>query len=108
MVRKIQAAVVQGDQVLGLEGPDGTDRLIEGCAPRQRDGHGAILVKARKPQQQMRADPPVIGVATVRRAAAARYRGIAIEAGGVLVMDAPMIATVADDAQMFVIGIEGL
>ena len=56
----------------------------------------------------MRADPPVIGVATVRRAAAARYRGIAIEAGGVLVMDAPMIATVADDAEMFVIGIEGL
>ena len=103
-----QAAVVQGDEVLGLEGPEGTDRLIEGCAPRQRDGRGAILVKARKPQQQMRADPPVIGAATVRRAAAARYRGIAIEAGGVLVMDAPAIATVADAAEMFVIGIEGM
>ena len=100
--------MVQGDEVLGLEGPEGTDRLIEGCAPRQRDGRGAILVKARKPQQQMRADPPVIGAATVRRAAAARYRGIAIEAGGVLVMDAPAIATVADAAEMFVIGIEGM
>jgi Uncharacterized protein conserved in bacteria len=35
-----QAAVVQGDEVLGLEGPDGTDRLIEGCAPRQRTAAG--------------------------------------------------------------------
>ena len=70
-------------------------------------GSGAILVKARKPQQQMRADPPVIGAATIRHAAMARFRGVAIEAGGVLVIDAPSVAAVADAAGMFVIGIEG-
>ncbi|HKF63210.1 MAG TPA: UDP-2,3-diacylglucosamine diphosphatase LpxI, partial [Dongiaceae bacterium] len=101
------AAVVQAGEVLGLEGPDGTDALIDGAAPRQAGGGGAILVKARKPQQQMRADPPVIGAATIRHAAMARFRGVAIEAGGVLVIDAPSVAAVADAAGMFVIGIEG-
>src|SRR5262245_6765569 len=66
-----QATVVQAGEVLGLEGPDGTDALIDSAAPRQPGGGGAILVKARKPQQQMRADPPAIGAATVRRAASA-------------------------------------
>lgn len=101
-----QAAVVRGSEVLDLEGPEGTDALIEGVAARQAGGAGAILVKARKPQQQMRADPPVIGVRTIRCAAAARFRGVAIEAGGVLVIDASAVAAIADAAEMFVIGIE--
>jgi UDP-2,3-diacylglucosamine hydrolase len=101
-----QAAVVQDQQVLGLEGPQGTDALIEYCASRQQGGGGAILVKARKPQQEMRADPPVIGLATVTRAAAARFRGIAIEAGGVLVLDAPAVAAAADAAGLFVVGLQ--
>jgi UDP-2,3-diacylglucosamine hydrolase len=101
-----QAAVVQGKEVLGLEGRRGTDALIESCARRQRPGSGAILVKARKPQQQMRADPPVVGVGTVRRAAAAGYRGVAIEAGGALVLNAVAVGAAADAAGLFVIGVE--
>ena len=100
-----QAAVVQDDRVLGLEGPQGTDSLIGDCASRQQGGRGAILVKARKPQQEMRADPPAIGPGTVNRAAAARFRGIAIEAGGVLVLDAAAVAAAADSTGLFVVGI---
>ena len=99
-----QAAVVQGEAVLGLEGPDGTDALIARCAARQQGGSGAILVKARKPQQEMRADPPVIGLATLRKAAAAGFRGIAVEAGGVLVLDGAALGDAADAAGMFVVG----
>jgi hypothetical protein len=99
-----QAAVVQGATILGLEGPDGTDALIERCAARQRGGSGAILVKARKPQQEMRADPPVIGPVTLRKAAAARFRGIAVEAGGVLVLDGAALGDAADAAGMFLVG----
>ncbi len=102
-----QAAVVQGREILGLEGPEGTDALIERTAAQQEAGAGAILVKARKPQQEMRADPPVIGPATVRRAAAARFRGIAIEAGGALVLDAQAVAAIADAAELFVVGVTG-
>lgn len=99
-----QAAVVQGPTILDVEGPDGTDALIERCAVRQKGGAGAILVKARKPQQEMRADPPVIGLVTLRKAAAARFRGIAVEAGGVVVLDGPALGDAADAAGMFLIG----
>jgi UDP-2,3-diacylglucosamine hydrolase len=101
-----QAAVVQGERVLGLEGPEGTDALVDDCASRQLGGAGAILVKARKPQQEMRADPPVVGPATVSRAAAARFRGIAVEAGGVLVLNAPVVGGAADAAGLFVVGVQ--
>jgi len=100
-----QAAVVQGEDVLGLEGPEGTDALIESAASRQVGGRGAILVKARKPQQQMRADPPVIGPSTVRRAGVLGYRGIAVEAGAVLVLEPAAVGETADGFGMFVVGI---
>ncbi len=99
-----QSAVVQGSTILDVEGPDGTDGLIARCAERQMGGAGAILVKARKPQQEMRADPPVIGMLTVHKAAAARFRGIAVEAGGVLVLDGQALGEAADAAGMFLIG----
>lgn len=101
-----QAAVVQGDRVLAVEGPGGTDALIAAAASLQQGGAGAILVKARKPQQEMRADPPVIGPSTAARAVAARYRGIAVEAGGVLVLEVPTLVSVLDAAGMFLAGIE--
>ncbi len=101
-----QAAVVQGAAVLDVEGPDGTDALIARCATRQQGGSGAILVKARKPQQEMRSDAPVIGLNTISRAAQARFRGIAVEAGGVLVMNGETIGAAADAAGMFLIGVD--
>jgi DUF1009 family protein len=99
-----QAAVVRGAQVLDVEGADGTDALIARCAARHQDASGAILVKARKPQQEMRADPPVIGLRTVQKAAAAGFRGIAVEAGGVLVLDGAALGVAADNAGMFLVG----
>ena len=101
-----QAAVVQGKRVLGVEGADGTNSLIGRCAGLQQGGRGAILVKARKPQQQMRSDPPVIGLATLQRAAAAGFRGIAIESGGVLVLDSAALGQAADSAGMFIAGVD--
>jgi UDP-2,3-diacylglucosamine hydrolase len=101
-----QAAVVQGKRVLDTEGADGTNALIKRCAGLQLGGRGAILVKARKPQQQMRSDPPVIGLATVERAAAAGFRGIAIEAGGALILESAALGQAADAAGMFVVGVD--
>jgi DUF1009 family protein len=101
-----QAAVVRGETVVELEGPDGTDALIDRVGSGPEGGVGAILVKARKPQQEMRADPPVIGPGTLGHAAAARFRGVAIEAGGVLVLEPDRLAAEADRAGMFFIGVE--
>ncbi|MEI8393127.1 MAG: UDP-2,3-diacylglucosamine diphosphatase LpxI [Rhodospirillaceae bacterium] len=100
-----QAVIVQQGLVLGVEGIEGTDALIERCGGLRRDGPGGVLVKLKKPQQDRRLDLPTVGLATIHSAAAAGLRGIAVEAGGTLVMDrAEMIAT-ADRAGLFVTGI---
>ena len=102
-----QAAVVQQGLVLGVEGIEGTDALLARCAGLRREGPGGVLVKLKKPQQDRRLDLPTIGVTTVEGAAAAGLRGIAIEAGGALVMDRAETVAAADRLGLFVVGVEG-
>ena len=101
-----QAVVVQAGIVLGVEAIEGTDALLARCAGLKRNAPGGVLVKVRKPMQDRRVDLPTIGVETVRAAAAAGLRGIAIEAGGSLVMDRAGVAAAADEAGLFVVGAE--
>ena len=100
-----QATVIQDELVLGVEALEGTDALLERCGPLRRKGPGGVLVKLRKPGQERRADLPTIGLATIEGAAAAGLRGIAIEAGGTLVVDAPAVTAAADRLGLFLIGI---
>ncbi|WP_307718697.1 LpxI family protein [Azospirillum sp. B4] len=100
-----QAVVVQQGLVLGVEAIEGTDALIERCGALRREGPGPILVKMRKPQQDIRLDLPTIGVTTVQKAAAHGFRGIAVEAGGTLTLGADQVAQAADAAGLFVTGI---
>ncbi len=100
-----QAVVVQQGIVLGVEAVEGTDALLARCADLRRPGPGGVLVKMKKPNQERRIDLPTIGVDTVEHAAAAGLRGIAIEAGGTLVVDREEVVRRADAAGLFVIGI---
>jgi DUF1009 family protein len=101
-----QAVVVQQGLVLGVEAIEGTDALLARCATLHREGPGGVLVKMSKPGQERRADLPTVGVATVSSAAAAGLRGIAVEAGHALIVDRHAVAAAADEAGLFVIGIE--
>jgi len=101
-----QAAVVQQGLVLGVEAVDGTDALIARAGELRREGPGGVLVKLAKPGQERRADLPTIGVRTVEACARAGLRGIAIEAGASLIVDRAAVAAAADDAGLFVIGVE--
>ena len=100
-----QAVVVQQGLVLGVEAAEGTDALIERCGGLRRAGPGGVLVKVKKPGQDRRVDLPTIGVSTVTAAAAAGLSGIAVEAGGTLVMDRSAVAETADRVGVFVIGV---
>ena len=100
-----QSVVVQQGIVLGVEAVEGTDALLQRCGPLRRDGPGGVLVKTKKPGQERRADLPTIGPNTLRGAAAAGLRGIAVEAGGALVLDRETLVRDADEAGLFVIGI---
>lgn len=103
-----QAVIVQNGTVLGVEGVEGTDRLLDRCAEFVRsDTPGGVLVKAAKPDQERRIDLPVIGVTTVRCAARAGLRGVAVAAGGALVAERGAMAAAADASGLFVVGVPG-
>jgi DUF1009 family protein len=92
--------------VLGVEADEGTDGLIARCAGLAREGPGGVLVKIRKPGQERRVDLPTLGAETVARARRAGLRGIAVEAGGSLIVDRAAVAAAADAAGIFLCGIE--
>ena len=97
-----QAAVARAGEVLGVEGADGTDALVERC--HTADGLGGVLVKLPKPGQERRADLPAIGLRTVEVVAAAGLNGVAVEAGGSLILGQTEVAAAADRLGIFVYG----
>jgi DUF1009 family protein len=101
-----QSVVVQQGIVLAVEAAEGTDALLRRAAELRRDGPGGVLVKIKKPAQERRVDLPTIGKRTVAVAAAAGLRGIAVEAGGALVIDGDALSAAADDRGLFVVGIQ--
>ena len=80
-----QTVIVKNGTVLAVEGFEGTNEAIKRGGAL--GGKNAIMVKVAKPNQDMRFDVPVIGVATVEVASEAHLRVIAIEAGRTLLLD---------------------
>lgn len=100
-----QGCVVQQGLVLAVEAIEGTDAMVGRCGALARPGPGGVLVKMRKPQQDDRLDLPTVGPFTVENAAAAGLRGIAVEAGGSLIVDRPATAAAADRLGLFIVGV---
>lgn len=105
-----QAAVAIGGRAIALEGIEGTDLLLERVRDLRNNGRIAgrkrgVLVKCAKPNQELRADLPTIGPATVDAAHAAGLAGIGIEAGRSLVLDYGEVVERADRLGLFVIGL---
>ena len=101
-----QSVVVQQGLVLGVEAIEGTDELLRRCAALRREGPGGVLVKVEKPGQERRADRPTIGPRTVALAAETRLLGIAVEANATIVIDRDEVIRAADQAGLFVVGIQ--
>jgi DUF1009 family protein len=106
-----QGCVVQQGLVLAVEAIEGTDAMLARCAGLRREGAGGVLVKLVKPSQSKLVDLPVIGPDTVRAAAAAGLRGIAVEARrdghyGTIVVDREATISEADAAGLFLAAID--
>jgi DUF1009 family protein len=106
-----QAAIVCNGLTLCVEAAEGTDAMIARVAglpehirgtPSKRRG---VLVKAPKPIQDRKTDLPVVGVKTIANAAAAGLAGIAVEAGGALIVDRSAVVAAADSAGLFLTGV---
>jgi DUF1009 family protein len=106
-----QAVVVANRQVLAVEAAEGTDRMIARVADLRRDGRirtptgTGVVVKAPKKDQDRRLDLPTIGPQTIEGAANAGLAGVAILAGGTIVVDPQRIASIANASKLFVVGV---
>ena len=101
-----QGCVVAQGQCLAVEALPGTDHMLGVVAKlgslRPDPGRGrGLVMKAPKPGQDRRVDMPAIGPETIRAAAAAGLAGVAIEAGGVLVLDLDATRREAREAGLF-------
>ena len=67
---------------------------------------GGVLVKLRKPGQDIRVDMPTIGRNTVAGAASAGLAGIAVHGENTLVMDRQTTIADADAAGLFLVGLD--
>lgn len=97
-----QTVVVKRGVVLAVEAVEGTDACI---ARGGALGKGAVVVKARKPQQDDRFDAPAVGARTIEALIAAGCSALAVEAGAALVLDRKEMAEAADRAGIAVEGI---
>lgn len=96
-----QTVVVKNGTVVAVEALEGTNEAIRRGGTLARES--AVMIKVAKPNQDMRFDVPVIGVETVRVAAEARLRVIAVEAGKTLLLERDAIIDLANRSNMSVV-----
>lgn len=80
-----QGCVVGAGQVWGIETVGGTDHMLR-TLPKEVAGARALLVKAPKAGQEMRADMPTVGPETMRAVRDAGLAGVVLTAGEVVLL----------------------
>jgi DUF1009 family protein len=96
-----QTVIVRNGTVVAVEALEGTNDAIRRGGALAREG--AVMVKVAKPKQDMRFDVPVIGVETIRIAAEAQLRVIAVEAGKTLLLERDAITDLARRAKISIV-----
>jgi UDP-2,3-diacylglucosamine hydrolase len=80
-----QTVLVKNGTVLAVEAFEGTNDSIKRGGALAREA--AIMIKVAKPDQDMRFDIPVIGVETIKVAADANVRVVAVESGKTFLLE---------------------
>lgn len=101
-----QAVVVQEGMVLAVEAVEGTDMMLSRAATVKKQGKAPIMVKIKKPGQDTRTDMPAIGIQTIEQLKKYGIGGIAVESGGILIIEREEAIKLADEAGIFIIGME--
>ena len=100
-----QSVVVSDGACIALEAMEGTDAVMERAASLA-GGRMLRVVKLAKPNQDLRFDVPVIGLATVRRMALLKVSALAIEARKTLMIDREDLIREADEAEITIMAVE--
>lgn len=98
-----QGVIINNRRVIGIEGVEGTDNLISRCSSYKPITYGGVLVKTMKTSQDHRLDIPTIGPKTIDALAQFKYNGVAIEDGGVILVDNAKTIGLANKHKIFII-----
>ena len=97
-----QTIAVKHKAVVAVEAMEGTDEVIG------RAGHlagpGVRVIKVAKPNQDMRFDVPVIGIATIQAMRIAGASALSIDAGRTLMLDGAHVIKSANEAGIAIVG----
>jgi DUF1009 family protein len=96
-----QTVVVRNGTVLAVEAFEGTNEAIKRGGALGRKA--AVMVKVAKPNHDVRFDVPVIGTATLRIAAEARLRVIAVEADRTLLLECDQLVAAAERTKISIV-----
>lgn len=97
-----QTIAVRQRAVVAVEAMEGTDEVIARAG--RLAGPGVCVIKVAKPDQDMRFDVPVVGVATIEALAAAGATALSVDAGRTVVLDGSRVFEAADAAGVAVVG----
>lgn len=97
-----QTICVKDKAVVAVEAMEGTDETIRRAGTLA--GRGFSVVKVAKPNQDMRFDVPVVGLATVEAMKAAGATAISLDAGKALIFDRDAFFAAANAASIAIVG----
>jgi DUF1009 family protein len=99
-----QTLVVRNRSVMAVEAIDGTDATVRRGG--RLGNEKTVVVKASKPNQDMRFDMPAVGVATVKTMVEVKASVLAVEAQRTIVFDREAMVRLADQNKIAILGVD--
>ena len=97
-----QTIAVKHQAVVAVEAMEGTDETIARAG--HLAGDGVAIVKVAKPNQDMRFDVPIVGLATIQAMRIAGAKVLSIDAGKTLIFDREAFLASANEGGIAVVG----
>jgi len=99
-----QAITVKEKIVIAVEAVEGTGKMIERTGQFCKKG-GWTLLKASKPDQDLRFDVPCVGPDTIKAISASGGKCLVVEAGRVIIIDKPDTIDLANQLGIAIVGL---
>ena len=97
-----QTIAVKHQAVVAVEAMEGTDETIGRAG--HLAGEGVTIIKVAKPNQDMRFDVPIVGVATIQAMRLAGAKVLSLDAGRSLIFDREAFFASANEAGIAIVG----
>jgi DUF1009 family protein len=97
-----QTIAVKHQAVVAVEAMEGTDECIARAG--HLAGDGVSIIKVAKPNQDMRFDVPIVGLATIQAMRVAGAKVLSVDAGRTLIFDRDAFLTSANEAGIAIVG----